>query len=255
MTFDASGNLYIADTSNNRIRAVNFARYSTNFVLLGVSANNAGNYTVVITNSFGSVTSLVATLTVAAPAIITVQPVSQLVLAGSNFSFSVTANGSGPFAYLWYFAATNLLQDGTNTTLALPGVSPTNTGNYTVVITNNYGSVTSQIATLTVVPSSITTQPSSQIAAVGSSPSFSVAVAGLGPFGYAWYFASTNLVQSGTNSMLTLPSVSTNNTGNYMVVITNSYGSVTSQVATLTVGFPPTINTQPVVRRTCREPR
>ena len=79
---------------------------------------------------------------------------------------------------------------------------------------------------------------------VGSSPSFSVAVAGSGPFGYEWYFAGTNLVQSGTNNTLTLPNVSTNNAGNYTVVVTNTYGSVTSQVATSVV-FPPTVTSQP----------
>ena len=66
-----------------------------------------------------------------------------------------------------------------------------------------------------------------------------MAVIGSGPFGYQWYFAGTNLVQNGTNSTLTLSNVSTNNAGNYMVVVTNAYGSVTSQVATLTVVLPP----------------
>ena len=63
--------------------------------LTNVSANNAGNYTVVITSPYGSVTSAVATLTVEAPPVITVQPASQTVLAGSNATFSVAGRWFG----------------------------------------------------------------------------------------------------------------------------------------------------------------
>ncbi len=139
----------------------------------------------------------------------------------------------------------NLLTGQTSPTLNLNAVTTNNDGNYVVTVTNNYGSVTSQVATLTVAPCVITSQPTNQVAGIGWNPSFSVAVAGLGPFGYAWYFAGSNLVQSSPSSTLTVPGVSTNNAGNYLVVITNSYGSVTSQVATLTVVLPPTLTLQP----------
>jgi hypothetical protein len=115
-----------------------------------VTASNAGSYTVVITSPYRSVTSAVATLTVQAPPVITVQPTNQTVLAGSSPTFSVTAAGSGPFGYWWYLASTNLLQSGTNSSLTLPVVFTNNAGKYTVVITNSYGAVTSAVATLTV---------------------------------------------------------------------------------------------------------
>ena len=106
----------------------------------------------------------------------------------------MTRAGSGPFGYEWYFAGTNLVQSGTNSTLTLSDVSTNNAGNYTVVVTNSYGSVTSQVATLTVVlPPSVTTQPASQTNLAGTNVSFSVAVAGTGPFTYQWQFNGTNL--------------------------------------------------------------
>jgi sugar lactone lactonase YvrE len=66
VAFDASGNLYIADQDNNRIREVNFAG-SPAFTLASVSLTNAGNYSVVITSPYGSVTSAVVSLTVTIP--------------------------------------------------------------------------------------------------------------------------------------------------------------------------------------------
>ena len=84
VAFDASGNLYIADTDNNRIRKVFlYAGYPT-FTLNNVDRTNAGNYTVVITSPYGSVTSAVATLTVDRRPSSPVQPASQIAVAGSS---------------------------------------------------------------------------------------------------------------------------------------------------------------------------
>jgi hypothetical protein len=70
VAMDASGDLFIADTENQRIReVVLFATYPT-LTLCNVTTNNAGNYTVFITSPYGSVTSSVATLTVASSPII-----------------------------------------------------------------------------------------------------------------------------------------------------------------------------------------
>ncbi|HEY3760919.1 MAG TPA: immunoglobulin domain-containing protein [Verrucomicrobiae bacterium] len=197
LAFDALDNLYFADTGNYRIRMVSlYARYPT-FTLNKIGVANAGNYTVVITGSYGSVTSAVVTLTVPVPPVIISQPVSQIVAAGSNSSIQVAVIGSGPFNYEWYFDSTNLVQNSTNSTLSLPNASTNNTGNYTVVITNSFGSVTSRVATLTVaMPPAIITQPLSQTNLTGSSVSFSIAVAGIGPFTYQWQFNGTNLANN-----------------------------------------------------------
>ena len=190
--FAASGSLYIADTVNNRIRKVPIRGYPT-LALANVSARDAGDYSVVITSPYGSVTSAVATLVLEAPPMITVQPANQFAAPGSTIVFSAAVAGSGPFEYSWHFAGTNLLQSGTNSTLTLPAVSTSEAGNYTVVVTNAYGSVTSHVAILTIAfPPSVTIQPG-QTNSLGTRVTLSVAFDGLGPFSYQWQFNRTNI--------------------------------------------------------------
>ncbi len=87
---------------------------------------------------------------------ITTPPTNQTVLAGSNASFSVVSTGSTPITYQWRLNGTNLANgtgiSGVNSNvLALSAVTANlSGGNYTVVITNLFGSVTSSPAMLTV---------------------------------------------------------------------------------------------------------
>ena len=86
------------------------------------------------------------------------------------------------------------------------------------------------------------TQPANQTVTATGNAMFSVTVGGLSPFSYRWLFNGTNLpaganVSGVASNVLTLIAVSTNNAGSYSVVITNTSGSVTSSVATLTVNL------------------
>jgi hypothetical protein len=83
------------------------------------------------------------------PPVITGQPQSLANFVGSTASFTVTAIGSRPLAYQWRFNNTNLA-GAANSNLTLVNVQVTNAGNYDVVVTNAFGSVTSAIAALTV---------------------------------------------------------------------------------------------------------
>ena len=118
--------------------------------LVAVATNQAGPYRVVVSNPGGSVTSVVATLTVnlIAPTI-TKQPVGTNVFAGTNVSFTVTATGSLPLSYFWRRNGTNLGAPNVST-LTLNNVQPADSGPYSVVVSNAAGSITSSIAVLVV---------------------------------------------------------------------------------------------------------
>ena len=123
---------------------------STFLSLTNVGAGNVGNYDLVLSDFSGSITSAVAPLTVigvpVAPSIIT-QPQSLVVGKGSNATFTVTASGTAPLSYQWFFNNTNI-SGATSFTFTRTNVQATNTGNYFVAITNSVGSITSAVALL-----------------------------------------------------------------------------------------------------------
>ena len=95
--------------------------------------------------------NLVLHLAFLTPPLITTQPTNQTMTEGGNVTFSVTASGTLPLSYQWSFNGTNIAE-ATNTTLTLTNVQVSQAGNYTVLVTNAYGSILSSNAFLTVTP-------------------------------------------------------------------------------------------------------
>jgi hypothetical protein len=83
-------------------------------------------------------------------------------------------------------------------------------------------------------PPIIATQPASQVALSGSNASFSVLSAGRLPLTYQWQFEGVNLANA-TNATLALTNLTTNQTGTYAVLVSNSLGWTLSSNALLTV--------------------
>ena len=246
-----------------------------------VSTNDSGSYQLVLTNAVGSVTSSVAVLTVGGAPAIATQPVNTSVRVGSNATLSAAVSGSQPLIYQWYYFQTNTdissLVDGTNASYVVANAQTNNAGSYFFVVNNDFGSVTSSVAVLTVVaPPVILTQPTNVVAAVtNKAVSFVVQASGSLPLRATWYRSGTTNTILGavtfsntttsvsfsggtvTGSSTNLPApqfalnllasyVVSSNAVNYFVVVTNLAGSVTSSVASLTVLTPPKINNQPV---------
>ena len=135
---------YLDDTNTPLAGATN-----ATLTLSSVDAADAGNYFVVVANSVGSATSSAATLTVLGPPVIGSQPASQAVTVSNNVSFSVVVDGPPPLTYKWFFN-TNTSVGVNSNTLVLLNAQTNNAGTYSVIVTNNYGAVTSTFALLTV---------------------------------------------------------------------------------------------------------
>jgi len=214
---------------------------NSTLTLSSITTNHAGSYAVVITNSYGSITSSTATLTVLVPPSISSQPSGQTVTAGNSVSFTVVAAGTATLGYRWRKNGT-FITGANSPTYTLPSTITGDAGSYTVVVTNSAGSITSSVATLTVnsapVAPSISTQPASQTGTVGGSVTLTVVASGTATLAYQWQHEGNN-VGIGTNASLTLTSLTTNDAGNYQVIVTNSVGSITSSVASLTVNLAP----------------
>jgi len=93
--------------------------------------------------------NLVIHLAFLAPPLIITQPANQTMVVGGTANFSVTAIGTPPLSYQWNFNGTNLA-GATNPTLTLTNVQLNQAGNYTVLVTNLYGSALGSNAMLTV---------------------------------------------------------------------------------------------------------
>jgi alpha-tubulin suppressor-like RCC1 family protein len=152
--------------------------------------------------------------------VISAQSANQVAVVGDNTGFSVTA--SGALFQQWYFDG-SLINGATNAVLSLTDVATPNAGNYTLVLTNNAGSITSAVMVLTVVtPPTITAQTVRQVANIGGTVSLAVQAVGAGPLAYQW-FKDGRWLAGATNSTLILPGATLANAGIYNVVITNNY--------------------------------
>jgi hypothetical protein len=205
---------------------------------------DAASYSVVISNEYGSVTSTPVTLTVnAAPVIptFTVQPQSQTNDIGSNTVLFASTTGTQPITYQWLFDGSNIL-GATATNLVLNDLAATNSGTYTLYVSNIAGTNISQPAILTVVavPPSFLTEPVSQSVIVGGTAILSVSVTGTSPLQYQWMLDSANLtdgigITGSQSNILTLTNIQFNQAGSYSVLVTNIGGASNSTVAVLTV--------------------
>lgn len=224
---------------------------SATYLINSTAISDAGSYTVIVTNSVGSVTSTAASLIVAAAATapsITVQPISLSIMAGASASFSVVVSGTSPFTYQWRKDGI-AINGATSTSYTIGSASINDAANYTVVISNSAGSVTSNAVALSVASPapSIKTQPSALTINQGQNATFSVVLDTSGSYTYQWKKDGV-AIPGATGSTLRLVNVTVYQAGIYSVIVANNSGTVTSNAVTLAVNSPLTITANPVSR-------
>ncbi len=208
--------------------------------MLNVQSSDQGNYTLTASNPGGTIVSTNAVLTVQSPPSISTQPAPRTVNQGTSTLFSVSASGSPTLAYQWQFGGINIA-GATGSFYIVSNAQFSQAGAYQVVVTNNYGSVTSTVATLTVnAPPTITSQPQGENLTVGDTVSFSVTATGSTPLNCHWLLNNAALsdnarISGSQTTQLVINGVLTSDAGGYQAVIVNSFGSTNSTLAMLAV--------------------
>jgi sugar lactone lactonase YvrE len=210
-------------------------------------ADSGKQYRVVVSNSAGSVTSRVASLTVVGVLAITQQPASLTVVEGSAASIAVSATNA--IAYQWQRLVNSAWIDvgaATGPTLAFTAALSDNGAQFRVVVTGALGSTTSAVASLTVtaliVAPTITSQPADQFVGSGLDAFFQVSATG-SSLSYQWQLSSDGGVNwsslsGGGASSYVFPAAVEGDSGKQLrVIVSNGGGSVTSRAATLRVEF------------------
>lgn len=225
---------------------------------------NNFSYQCVVSDFYGSVTSSVATLavtpTVVAPVIGSLQNLTNYV--GNNQNLTASVSGTDPKGgYQWYFNGT-LLTDGatgsgstlsgtTQPTLSILQAAPSDAGYYSIFVTNSTGSASNTTAKLTLFysPPVLVQPPQAFTTFIGKSITNTIAAYGQ-LLAYQWYKSKANGTfpialtdvgeYSGTaTAKLQITSVNASDSTNYLVVISNPGGAITSSPTFLSVSIAP----------------
>lgn len=214
------------------------------FQIANVTSNNAGLYSVEVTNSVGGVRSDPVELRVLAPPHIAAFTGPRVARLGEPTTFEVQFQSTAPTSVAWYKDAT-LLAGETNATLHIPALKLTDAGTYLVRITDTGGVTQSEPIELSVSqPPRVEVSPESQVLPSGTNLVLRVIATGTQPLQYQWFHDGT-AVESATNSLLEFVRVQTANSGRYWAEVRNDAGVTLSAEAVLQVLDPPEV-TQPL---------
>lgn len=166
LTVDAGGTpslTYFWRKGGTTVTSGSSSAYSIPSLVIG----DTGSYDVIISNSFGSITSAVASVTVnadTAPNLVQ-GPVGETIYLGGTISMNVSVTG-GQMHYYWYQGTTNLASF-TTSSLTIASAVAGNAGSYTVVCSNQLGQITAGPAVVTVI---VPTAGSYEAAVIANSP-------------------------------------------------------------------------------------
>ncbi|PHV10026.1 immunoglobulin domain-containing protein [Chitinimonas sp. BJB300] len=154
---------------------------------------------------------------------LTSQPASITASLGTAVSLTVAATGTN-LTYQW-FKDNVAISGATSATYTIASAAATDSGSYTVQVSNSSGSVTSAPAVVTITSTSmiqITTQPVATSTTVGGSASFTVVATGSNLI-YQWYFEGAPISRA-NSATYTINSAKASDEGIYYVSITAATG-------------------------------
>lgn len=154
---------------------------------------------------------------------------------GGTVRISVSSDGTGPFRYQWRKNGVEI-PGATSATYTFANAQLSDSGSYSVLVTNSVGSAVSDIAMVGVgtVPPHVDTQPLSQGVTAGASITLSVTVGGSAAPSVKWQLNGID-IPGATGTTLTISNATGAAAGAYTAVVTNNLGSIASDAAIVTV--------------------
>jgi Ig-like domain-containing protein len=208
----------------------------------GINPNDAGMYDVIVSNSAGSRTSAVITVTVVLrpPILVNHNPETRQIAVGMRLDLYNQAFGSEPIQYQWYRDG-DIVPGATSNFFHIASVGFNDAGAYRVVAANGAGSATSVVYQVTVHPLVVSDLYGFGVSWLNPLDYYGYTASSV-PWTVQWYFNDAP-IPNGTNEFLRFEAFDYANEGQYFFVARNIYGAATSTVATLTVVTnPPSVN-------------
>ena len=228
---------------------------ATTYTVTAASAITGTQYRAMFTNSAGTVATTAATLTVNTPPVVTTNPVSQVVNAGTQVTFTAAATDAATPTVQWQVSAsggtwTNIF-GATSTSYSITTTAAMAGNQYRAVFTDSSGlTAATTAAMLTVISApAVTANPSAQTVTPGTTASFTAAASGTPAPTVQWQVSTDgstwNNISGATATTYSLSATITANGYQYRAVFTNSQGTATTSAAKLTVTTVPLVITSP----------
>ncbi len=213
--------------------------------LAGVGLADAGGYSVVVSNAYGSLTSSLAVLEVGMPPAFSQQPQSQALTNGASLVLFAPALGVEPIRYQWFFSNAPLA-NARSFQLSITNLGKTNTGPYYVSASNIFGVTRSFTAAVSILPPlKITQVKTTNLLNPGDSlilplPPLNMENSGPGPFNYQWQI-NGEAVPNATNATYPIPSAKPGDGGSYRVIVASGAEAVAVDIADVIVQARPVV--------------
>ena len=209
-----------------------------------------GSYSVLVANDCSQIESEAASLDIIVMPEILAQPTSQKVCQGTTVTFAVQAKSSEPLRYQWLKDGIKI-EGATSESYTIPAVNLSDTGSYSVQLSNNCSQIESEAASLDIIAMpNILAQPTSQKVCQGTRATFSVQAKSSEPLSYQWLKDGAN-IPGATSESFAIPAVNLNDTGSYSVHVANNCSQIESDAARLDAISSPDILVQPKSLETC----
>jgi hypothetical protein len=173
-----------------------------------------------------------------------ITPTALAVQAGEVAAFAVTTTLLPPVSYQWKYEGVELSGE-TNATFTIAHVQTHHAGAYSVELdAPTMGLHLALPSVYLTGPVNITQQPTNVNVRLGSNTVLGVNFGGIAPIHCQWQFNGV-AIPGATNNMLALTNVQLAQEGNYVAVVSNSFGVVLSDIVRLAVLMRPSIITFP----------